>query len=118
MSMVVQALQCSVQCAGRPHICPWMLPDQVAVQRWVDANVWAVFALYEDRHDLWGITGQGRLIRRALPARRSKVRCLCAGARAPAHALHPAHACQVHNYMCMIQAWLVDERILPYHGFA
>ena len=49
---------------------------QVAVQRWVDANVWAVVALYEDRHDLWGITGQGRLIRRALPARRAQVRCM------------------------------------------
>ena len=46
---------------------------QVALQRWVAANVTSVVALYEDRHELWGFTHQGRLVRRVLPARRAKV---------------------------------------------
>jgi hypothetical protein len=48
--------------------------NQVALQRWIGANVTAVVALYEDRYELWGFSHRGRLIRRALPARRAAVR--------------------------------------------
>ena len=29
--------------------------------------------MYEDRHELWAITPQGRMLRRSVPARRSQV---------------------------------------------
>ena len=48
--------------------------NQVALQRWIAANVASVVALYEDRYELWGFSHRGRLIRRALPARRAAVR--------------------------------------------
>lgn len=47
--------------------------NQVAMQRWMDANFGSVAAMYEDRHQLWGFNHKGRLLQRTLPARRAQV---------------------------------------------
>ena len=47
--------------------------NQVAMQRWMDANFGSVTAMYEDRHQLWGFNHKGRLLQRTLPARRAQV---------------------------------------------
>jgi hypothetical protein len=46
---------------------------QVALNNWWEGRWGSVAAIYEDRHEVWGIGPGGQILRRSLPGRRAAV---------------------------------------------
>jgi hypothetical protein len=46
---------------------------QLAFKRWTEQRYWEVVAIYEDRHEVAVLGAGGRLMRKSIPFKRTKV---------------------------------------------
>lgn len=61
----------SVAKCSHADACFWL--PQLAFKRWTERRYWDVVAIYEDRHEVAVLGAGGRIMRKSIPFKRTKV---------------------------------------------